>query len=272
MTAPRCSVIVPTFGRPAFLAEALRSVAAQTMADLECIVVDDGTPEPLSLPFSDERFHVLRHPQNLGPAAARNSGLAAATGTYVAFLDDDDLWTERRLELGLERARPGVVAVCAGGRVGSDRVDVPIIVEPFGLTVMDRNPPHLGATAVLRSGCLPFDQRFRTCEDLDWWLRMSRTSGVSVDPEVGWLWRAHEGRRAGYGARERIEGSRQLLEEHAAFFESRPQALAYRWVRIGWLSRSLGDTSGARAAAWRAIRAHPAPRTLARAARLVSGR
>ena len=272
MTAPRVSVIVPTFDRPEFLAEALTTVATQTMADLECIVVDDCSADPVSLPFADGRFRLVRHQQNLGIAAARNTGLAAATGEYVAFLDDDDLWTERRLALGLADARPGVVAVCAAGRVGSDRVDVAQVVEPFSRTVMDRNPPSMGSTLLLRGECLPFDPRFRACEDLDWWVRMSQTSTVSAGIEVGWLWRRHSNLRAGHGAQARIDGSLLLLAVHAAFFHARPRALAYRWIRIGWLSRGLGDYAGARRAARRAVRASSSPRTVARAARLLVGR
>ncbi len=272
MTPPRWSVIVPTFGRPQFLSEALRSIAAQTVADFECIVVDDGADEPVVLPFVDHRFRVVRHEQNRGVAAARNSGLAAATGEYVAFLDDDDLWTERRLDIALRTVGPGVIAVCAGGHVGADHVDVPRVIEPFALTVMDRNPPHLGSTAVVRNECLPFDERFRACEDLDWWIRMSRSSTVSVSPQVGWLFRRHAGERAGYGARQRIDGSMQLLAEHAEFFATRPRAAAYRWIRIGWLSHGVGDSAGVRRAARRAVRAHPVPRTTARVARLLIGR
>lgn len=272
MTAPRVSVVVPTFGRPEFLAEALTSVARQTMGDLECIVVDDGSPGPVSLPFADGRFRLVRHEQNLGIAAARNTGLSAATGEYVAFLDDDDLWTERRLELALADVRPGVIAVCAAGRVGSDRVDVAQVVEPSSCTVMDRNPPSMGSTLLLRSECLPFDPRYRACEDLDWWVRMSRTSRVSAGSGVGWLWRRHSNVRAGHGAQARIDGSLLLLADHADFFGERPRALAYRWIRIGWLSRGVGDNAGARRAALRAVRASPVPRTVARAARLLVGR
>jgi glycosyltransferase involved in cell wall biosynthesis len=272
VSAPRVSVIVPTFGRPQFLAEALATVAAQTMPDLECIVIDDGSTDPVSLPFVDDRFRVVRHEQNLGVAAARNTGLAAATGEHVAFLDDDDLWTECHLECALRLVHPGVIAVSAAGRVGSDRVDVVRVAEPFSHTVMDRNPPSMGSTLVIRDECLPFDPRFRSCEDLDWWVRMSRSSTVAVGARVGWLWRQHSEPRVGHGARARIEGSMLLLSDHAAFFDARPRALAYRWIRIAWLSRDLGDVAAARRAARQAVRSDPAPRTIARAARLLVGR
>ncbi|MBI4259617.1 MAG: glycosyltransferase family 2 protein, partial [Actinobacteria bacterium] len=101
VATPLFSVIVPTHGRPAYLAEALASVAAQTIEDWEAVVVDDASPEPVEVP-DDPRFRLVRRDENGGPGAARNSGLAAATGRYIAFLDDDDLFTPDRLEVALE--------------------------------------------------------------------------------------------------------------------------------------------------------------------------
>src|SRR6476661_2260120 len=101
MATPTFTVIVPTYGRPEFLADALASIVAQSFADFECIVVDDASPEPASLP-ADSRLRVIRREFNGGPPAARNTGIEAARGRYVAFLDDDDVWTRRRLEDALE--------------------------------------------------------------------------------------------------------------------------------------------------------------------------
>src|SRR3954464_14214558 len=93
---PTFSVIIPTYGRPKFLSEAVASVLAQTCADFECIVVDDAGPELATLP-NDARIRVIRRDENGGPPAARNTGIDAARGTYVAFLDDDDVWLPTRL-------------------------------------------------------------------------------------------------------------------------------------------------------------------------------
>src|SRR5512144_2193690 len=93
---PTFSVIIPTYGRAKFLSEAVASVLAQTCADFECIVVDDASPEPATVP-DDERVRLSRREENGGPPAARNTGIDAACGTYVAFLDDDDVWVPTRL-------------------------------------------------------------------------------------------------------------------------------------------------------------------------------
>src|SRR5438552_2531519 len=93
---PFFSIIIPTHGRPAFLQEAVASVLAQSFADSEVLVVDDGNDEPVNVP-ADERVRVLRHDVNRGAAAARNTGIRAARGRYISFLDDDDVYPPGRL-------------------------------------------------------------------------------------------------------------------------------------------------------------------------------
>src|SRR5258706_1293880 len=106
----KVSVIIPTFERVALLREAVESALAQTHPDLEVVVVDDGssdgTPELVAgIAARDARVRYERQP-NAGAAAARNTGLAASSGDFVAFLDSDDSWAPWHLSLmlaGLER-------------------------------------------------------------------------------------------------------------------------------------------------------------------------
>jgi glycosyltransferase involved in cell wall biosynthesis len=89
------SVVIPVFGAGEGLRAALDSVAAQTLAPLEIIVVDDASPV---LPDVDAEVRLIRLAQNRGPAVARNQGVAQARGRFVAFLDADDLWLPGKLE------------------------------------------------------------------------------------------------------------------------------------------------------------------------------
>jgi glycosyltransferase involved in cell wall biosynthesis len=93
MDAPLFSVIIPTYNRSALLREALNSVFAQTFTNYEVVVVDDGSTDDTEVMVQSHpgKIQFLRQ-QNLGPGAARNAGVAAAGGTYIAFLDSDDLW------------------------------------------------------------------------------------------------------------------------------------------------------------------------------------
>src|SRR5438105_2362909 len=90
------SVVVPTRNRPRLLACTLRSILAQVDVDLELIVVDDASSPPAIVP-TDRRVRLIRHTTQLGVSAARNTGIAAACGRWLAFCDDDDLWAPRKL-------------------------------------------------------------------------------------------------------------------------------------------------------------------------------
>lgn len=98
---PRVSVVIPTYERADLVGRAVDSALAQTVEDVEVIVVDDGstdgTREAVAAK-SDPRVRSLEHESNRGVSAARNTGIEAASGEYVAFLDSDDEWLPRKLE------------------------------------------------------------------------------------------------------------------------------------------------------------------------------
>jgi glycosyltransferase involved in cell wall biosynthesis len=107
---PLVSAIVPTRNRADLVATAVRSALAQTMTDLEVVVVVDGpdaATEQVLTAFDDPRLRVVVLPEPRGASAARNAGVDAARGAWVAFLDDDDEWLACRLERQLAVAEPG---------------------------------------------------------------------------------------------------------------------------------------------------------------------
>jgi glycosyltransferase involved in cell wall biosynthesis len=100
--APLFSVVIPCFNRAASIGPVLQSVIAQTFADFECIVVDDGSSDGQDLAevvanLGDIRFRYVRR-DNGGGGAARNTGIDAARGAYIAFLDSDDRFLPHKLE------------------------------------------------------------------------------------------------------------------------------------------------------------------------------
>jgi glycosyltransferase involved in cell wall biosynthesis len=98
---PVVSIIVPTFNRANVLGRSIKSVLGQSWPDFELIIVDDGSTdnsEEVIASFADKRIRYTKHEHNQGQNAALNTGVMAATGQYVAFLDSDDEWLPQFLE------------------------------------------------------------------------------------------------------------------------------------------------------------------------------
>jgi len=117
---PEVSVIIPAFNREATIGRAISSVLAQTWADFEIVVVDDGSQDAtvtVAQGFGDERVRIVQHEQNRGAAAARNTGIRAAKGEFIAFLDSDDEWFPNKLATQLRQLReqpPDTCVSCTG--------------------------------------------------------------------------------------------------------------------------------------------------------------
>lgn len=234
--APVFSVIVPTCDRPRLLDEAVGSVLAQSVVDIEVVVVDDGVTT--SAPdFDDPRVRVLRPGGGRGPGAARNTGLAAARGRYVAFLDDDDLWTPDRLDLallGLERAP---VSVCWTRHMhGPAQTRHRTLEGEVGGSLLEDTTPCLGATAVERSIAPCFDDDWLAIEDVIWWWRLAEQAKVATVPEVGYLVRLHDGPRGRNPNAARVRENLRLLNQERSFFSANRRAAAHRWRRVSLLA------------------------------------
>ena len=102
---PQFSIIIPVYNRYDSLEKALDSVLSQTVQDFEVLIVDDGSKysvasliKQLVAHLSDDRLKLLVHPSNKNGAAARNTGIQAASGQYLCFLDSDDFWKPNKLQ------------------------------------------------------------------------------------------------------------------------------------------------------------------------------
>jgi glycosyltransferase involved in cell wall biosynthesis len=180
--APCVSVVIPLYNRAHTIERALSSVERQSFGDLEIIVVDDASQDggAEKIAGRDPRIRILRHEANRGAAAARNTGIGAARGEYVAFLDSDDEWLPRKLATQIDllgRCRRGADAVAAAFILLDDAsgryqtVRAPFRRDPrrsllLGCTVSP------GSTLVCRrdyfTGGRLFDERLRRLEDWDW--------------------------------------------------------------------------------------------------------
>lgn len=209
MGVPLVSVIIPAYNAARTLEATVKSVLAQTMQDFEIIIVDDGSKDDslsVARSFSDSRIQVIAQP-NGGAAAARNSGIKAATGEYVALLDADDLWLPRKLEIQLAalEEHPEVQAVQSGAYFVNNQLAV-LSVHPctntgnsFVETLRFQNlPAFLSALMVRRQSLIEvgmFDAELEILEEWDMAIKMSRYCGMRsvVEPLV--LYRVHPGNR-----------------------------------------------------------------------------
>lgn len=200
---PLVSAIIPTHNRAALLTEALESVYAQEGRgrefDLEVIVVDDAssdaTPE-VAKRFPDLRY--LRFDHNRGPAAARNAGVAASRGTYISFLDDDDLWPPQRLRAlvpVLEAAPEIGVAYGQVIRRFEGRESVGPQQAPSGRIfreVLMGFLPYIWSLVIRREvfeQAGGFDESLRSSEDYDMALRLAFTTPFQFVPSPVYIYR-----------------------------------------------------------------------------------
>ena len=194
------SCIVPAYNAERWLGDALESILAQTYQPLEILVVDDGSTDgtPDVVASFGERIVGLRQP-NAGPASALNRGLGASRGELVAFLDADDLWPPRKLELQAARlsAAPELAA-CYGLVQNFWTDDVKIEAEALrGHRILSPLPGLVTGTLLARRSTFdrlgPFvDQRHAYA--LDWALRLKHAGlAHEVLDEVLLLRRYHQG-------------------------------------------------------------------------------
>jgi len=191
------SVVIPTHNRAHLLSRAINSVLAQTFSDYEIIVVDDGSNDhtkQMVEQFRGARIRSVILERNYGASRARNAGIEAALGEWIAFLDSDDEWLPRKLELQMARLLEtndphATVVYCLCHRYeGSIKRTAPSIGslhegDVFDHLLRNRRPPTASAFVVKRSSLLTiggFDEGFPSSNDIDLWLRLAQASNHFV--------------------------------------------------------------------------------------------
>jgi glycosyltransferase involved in cell wall biosynthesis len=129
---PTVSVIIPTYNSAALVTAAVQSALAQTLPPAEVIVVDDGSIDDTRQRLSTYRARYL-HQLNQGVAAARNHGLREASGDFIAFLDADDVWHPRKLELQIAAIAANPDLVLLGTSVFDWPIEQPTSVNRAGI-------------------------------------------------------------------------------------------------------------------------------------------
>jgi glycosyl transferase family 2 len=243
---PSVSVVIPTFERRRSVIEAVSSALRQTVADIEIIVIDDGSTDGTAAAVGaiDRRVKVVRRP-NGGPAAARNAGIRQARAPVLAFLDSDDRWQPRHLEelLGLMESHPGAVLACTGGAtLGPDCLNRPAGLTHAAPGVLLGGMVCTSAVGVRREAVEAvggFDERLRVTEDSDLWYRVS-LEGPFVLGGVATVVTGrqpvslrHEGRLAGLYPPAYLRAADRFVERVSETAGRRPLAESKRLAQAG---------------------------------------
>lgn len=264
---PLVSVIVPTLNRPDMLRHALESILAQTFQDFEIIVVNDAgqDPRPVVQTFATSRsITVLNHERNRGLPAARNTGIRATRGKYIAYLDDDDVFYPNHLQTLVEAlaAQGFQVAYTDSNRASEVLRDGQYVVVKRELAMsrdfardaflLDNLTPVLNV--MHEKSCLDavglFDENLIALEDWELWMRMSRrfdflhvpvvTAEVRVRPKNGsvgneYNWNMPAARKYVY-------------QKHQAWYTELQQRLQRAPIATGTPGQAAGGSVGPAAA------------------------
>jgi glycosyltransferase involved in cell wall biosynthesis len=185
MAAPFFSVVIPVYNRAAALARAIASVRAQSFADFEIVVVDDGSkddPRAVIEALNDPCIRFIRQ-DNAGGGAARNTGIDHAQGAFIAFLDSDDVFLPQHLE-AMHELLNGTVGLAGYARVQVDRGEGRVFLKPpralspdesmAEYLLCDRGFTPTSTIVAPReiAARVRFDEHLRVAEDTDFAIRL----------------------------------------------------------------------------------------------------
>lgn len=211
MTArPQVSCIVPAYNAADYLKQALRSALDQTHGSLQLIVVDDGSTDATAdvvVQFGSN-VELISQPHS-GPAAARNRGIAAARGEFVAFLDADDLWCKDKLHQQLDAFSQNPALELCAGHIQNFRGDL----EPVGEPVPGHNTEMLIRRSLIdRLG--PFTTGPQHAAALDWMIRAREAKVIErLLPEKLSFRRLHQNNISSLAANLSLKDHLQVLHE-----------------------------------------------------------
>ena len=269
---PKVSVLIPTYNRALHLRAAIASVLDQTFQDFEVIVVDDASTDDtfaVVRSVDDARVRYLRHETNKKEAVSRNTALRAASGEYIAFLDDDDEWVREKLQRQVEllENRPpefgGVYTGCVTIDRTSGNVVGGVIPEKRGNIFEDmivKNWVGTPSTVLFKKECFSqvglFDETIAFGVDYDMWIRIASKYQLDYisEPLVKYYIQSD---RLSTNHELVICGLENQIVKYGSLFRKSSKGLSRRYRIIGTLYCYTGDLKKGRQALLRAIRINP---------------
>jgi glycosyltransferase involved in cell wall biosynthesis len=199
---PLISVVIPAYNRERTIAKAIRSVQHQTYTQWEGIVVDDGSTDATAsvvdnIIKKDNRIRLIRHSANRGAQAARNTGIRAAKGTWISFLDSDDEWLPHSLKVRLDKAvECNAAVVHSGGYIimNGQKLEPYRVSQPSGRvykTLLTNEKPMFPTLlvkkkALERIGYL--DEKVPALQEWDTYIRLAKYFSFAFVPEPTFIY------------------------------------------------------------------------------------
>ena len=260
---PLVSVVMPVYNGETYLAEAIESILTQTFSNFELLIVDDGSSDNSAAKIQvfaerDKRIRFFQLERNRGMADARNYGIAAAAGEYIAIMDCDDVSLPARLEkqVAFLRANLRIGALGTGARVMNHDLTTELYVfdtqQRHALVALDAFLGYMfmHSTVMYRLDTLTavggYEPGRRVCDDLELWPRLLRETGTRFAslPDCLLLYRRHEQLKFS----QRVEGEhaeeRKVKRSHLErLWSEAPEATLDRFYqlrcrnKLSWLQR-----------------------------------
>lgn len=276
---PVISVIIPTYNRAQWLQQSISSALEQTYGNIEIIVIDDGSTDNTKELLANLKSHGIRyigHSTNRGAAASRNTGIRAARGEFIAFLDDDDEWLPSKLKKQLDKfstssATVGVVYT------GSSLVSV-----RSGKTIHSFSCPHSQdhrevdflrtvtfstSVPLIRKSCFRkaglFDEALPGSQDMDMWIRLAVHYEFAFIPEV-LVRRYIHGGQISSTLKTKIEAKEKIYRKYFKVLSMHPDVMAHHLWRMGILYCIDGNSAKGMRCFLKAILHYPAGKQLYR--------
>nr|WP_289037943.1 glycosyltransferase family 2 protein [uncultured Allobacillus sp.] len=278
------SVVITTYKRDKkVLKRAIDSVLKQTYTSFELIVVDDnglnneyqkGVEEVVNSVKTIKGIKLIKHEMNQGAQKARNTGIKNASGKYIAFLDDDDEWLDRKLELQIDKFRDadddnlGLVYCWyyKYKQLGEDRYDKilqksTIKTQRVNKELLYKN--FIGSTSfpLIKKECFDnvgyFDENLEAKQDYDMWIRISKKYKVDYIAEPLCIYYDHFEERITNNIAKKVRAEQTFLEKHLEYIQNDKKALATRNKIIGMFYLKGNDYSNARKYIWKSIKLLP---------------
>jgi len=279
------SVIIPTYNRANMIKRAIDSVLRQTYQYFEIIVIDDGSNDDtyqVVQSINDSRIRYIRLDRTKGAAAARNEGILQANGELIAFLDSDDIWMSKKLEMQVNTFLNDDVGLCYTSI---------LLIDEKGKVVGKHKATHSGyifkkllkkniigsaSSVMVKRNCLDkcglFDESLTHREDYDLWLRIAKHYKTASVRKTLTIQYVHNAFRLSTDFSKRITSYTYFLEKHKSEFGQHPKALGRQLYGLAAIYLRTGDKVNAKKLLWQSFKISPRIKTLVKLIKLCTVR